>query len=176
MTQTAKVYGSGLYDLAMEEGLVEQIMEQLKQVRELFRENPDYIKLLSEPSIPKAERVKLIDTAFGASIQRYLLNFLKLLCDHNIIREFAGCCEEYTRRYNVDHNITEAVVYSAIPLSEVQANGLKARLEKISGKTVLLTQKIDASVVAGLRVEMDGKQLDGTLKGRMSGLSKQLNN
>lgn len=176
MTQTAKVYGSGLYDLAMEEGLVELIMEQLKQVRELFRENPDYIKLLGEPSIPKAERVKLIDTAFGASIQRYLLNFLKLLCDHNIIREFAGCCEEYTRRYNVDHNITEAVVYSAIPLSEVQANGLKTRLEKISGKTVLLTQKIDASVVAGLRVEMDGKQLDGTLKGRMSGLSKQLNN
>ncbi len=176
MTQTAKVYGSGLYDLAMEEGLVEQIMEQLKQVRELFRENPDYIKLLGEPSIPKAERVKLIDTAFGASIQRYLLNFLKLLCDHNIIREFAGCCEEYIRRYNVDHNITEAVVYSAIPLSEVQANGLKTRLEKISGKTVLLTRKIDASVVAGLRVEMDGKQLDGTLKGRMSGLSKQLNN
>lgn len=175
MTQTAKVYGSGLYDLAMEEGLVDQLMDQLKEVRELFRENPDYIKLLGEPSIPKAERVKLIDTAFGANVHHYLLNFMKLLCEHNIIREFSGCCEEYTRRYNVDHNITEAVVYSAIPLSEVQAKGLRTRLEKISGKTVLLNQKIDASVVAGLRVEMDGKQLDGTLKGRMSGLSKQLN-
>lgn len=175
MTQTAKVYGSGLYDLAMEEGLVDQLMDQLKEVRELFRENPDYIKLLGEPSIPKAERVKLIDTAFGANVHHYLLNFMKLLCEHNIIREFFGCCEEYTRRYNVDHNITEAVVYSAIPLSEVQAKGLRTRLEKISGKTVLLNQKIDASVVAGLRVEMDGKQLDGTLKGRMSGLSKQLN-
>lgn len=176
MTQTAKVYGSGLYDLAMEEGLVEAIMDQLKEVRQLFRENPDYIKLLGEPSIPKAERVKLIDTAFGASLEHYLLNFMKLLCEHNIIREFGGCCEEYTKRYNVDHNITEAVVYSAVPLSEAQAGGLKARLEKVSGKTVLLIQKIDPSVVAGLRVEMDGKQLDGTLKGRMNGLSKQLKN
>lgn len=174
MTQTAKVYGSGLYDLAMEEGLVEVLMEQLKGVRTLFRENPDYIKLLGEPSIPKAERVNLIETAFGAGIEHYLLNFMKLLCEHNIIREFFGCCDEYTRRYNVDHNIIEAVVYSALPLTEAQAEALEARLEKMSNKTVLMTRKIDTSVVAGLRVEMDGKQLDGTLKGRMSGLSKKL--
>ena len=44
----------------------------------------------------------------------------------------------------------------------------------MSGKTVMLTQKTDASIVAGLRVEIDGKQLDGTIKGRMDGLSKKL--
>ena len=41
MTHTAKIYGSGLYDLAMEDGLVDVLMEQLQQVRSLFRENPD---------------------------------------------------------------------------------------------------------------------------------------
>lgn len=96
MTQTARVYGGSLYDLAAEEQLTGQMMEQMKEVRDIFRENPEYLKLLSEPSIPKGERTGLIETAFGAQAERYLVNFLKLLCERNILREFSGCCEEFT--------------------------------------------------------------------------------
>ena len=49
------------------------------------------------------------------------------------------------------------------------------KLEKISGKQVLLTQKTDPKVVAGLRVELEGRQLDGTVQGRLSEMSKKLN-
>ena len=89
--------------------------------------------------------------------------------------EYAGCCEEFTRRYNADHNIAEAVVTSAVTLSGEQMAALKAKLEKISGKTVSLIQKKDPTVLAGLRVELEGKQLDGTVQGRLSGISRKLN-
>ena len=45
----------------------------------------------------------------------------------------------------------------------------------MSGKRISLIQKVDVSVVAGLRVEMEGRQLDGTVQGRLSGISKKLN-
>lgn len=174
MTQTARLYGGSLYELAAEEKLTETIMQQMLEVRRIFRENPDYLRLLGEPSIPKEERNGLIETAFGAQAERYLVNFLKLLCERNILMEFAGCCEEFTRRYNVDHNIAEAVVTSAVALSETQMAALKAKLEKISGKQVSLVQKIDASVLAGLRVELEGRQLDGTVQNRLSGISRKM--
>ena len=103
------------------------------------------------------------------------MNFMKLLCERNLLGEFAGCCEEFIRRYHAEHGIAEAVVTSAVALSDAQLSALKAKLEKISGKTVELVQKLDASVVAGLRVELEGKQLDGTVQARMSGISKKLN-
>ena len=59
MTKTAKIYGDSLYDLAAEEKLTEEILPQMEQVAVLFKENPDYLTLLSEPSIPKTERVGL---------------------------------------------------------------------------------------------------------------------
>ena len=40
MTKTARVYGGSLYDLAAEEKLDGQIMEQMIAVRQIFRENP----------------------------------------------------------------------------------------------------------------------------------------
>ena len=175
MTQTARLYGGSLYDLAAEEQLTDTMMQQMAEVRQIFCENPDYLRLLGEPSSPKQERTKLVEDAFGAQAERYLVNFLKLLCERNLLGEFSGCCDEFTRRYHADHNIAEAVVTSAVALSESQMEALKAKLEKMSGKQVSLIQKRDPSVVAGLRVEMEGKQLDGTVQSRLSGISRKLN-
>ena len=173
MTQAAKVYGGSLYDLAAEEKLDGQIMEQMNEIRQIFRENPEYLKLLGEPAIPLEERIKMLDEAFGGQIELYLLNFLKLLCEKKILREFAGCCEEFRRRYNTDHGIVEAVVTGAVKLKDDQMEALSAKLEKVSGKKIHLTQKTDPTVLAGLRVEMEGRQLDGTVQGRISDITKK---
>ena len=174
MTQTARLYGGSLYDLAAEEQLTDVILVQMKQIRGIFAENPDYLYLLKEPSVSLEERKGLIEAAFGSQAERYLVNFIKLLCERNLLGEYAGCCEEFTRRYNIDNGIAEAVVTSAVALSEAQMTALKEKLEKISGKRISLTQKVDSSVMAGLRVELEGKQLDGTVQGRLSGISKKL--
>ena len=167
MTKTARVYGGSLYDLAAEEKLDGLIMEQMIAIRQIFRENPGYLKLLGEPAIPEDERLKMIEEAFGGQAERYLVNFLKLLCERKILREFAGCCEEFIRRYNSAHGIAEAVVTSAVKLSETQMEALKAKVYPV--------QKTDASVLGGLRVELEGVQLDGTVQSRISGISKKLN-
>ena len=169
MTKTAKIYGDSLYDLAAEEKLTEEILPQMEQVAVLFKENPDYLTLLSEPSIPKTERVGLLDKAFEGQLSLYLLNFLKLLCESGMLREYRDSCRQFKARYNEDHNIAEAVA-----LTEAQAQALKERLEKISGKTVLLTQKTDSTVLGGIRVELEGKQLDGTVQERLSSLKKKV--
>ena len=174
MTERSRVYGSSLYDLAAEEKLTEPIREQMLAIKQILRDNPDYIRLLSEPSIKKAERLSLIDKAFGNSCEKYLVSFLKLLCERELLGEYEGCCEIFTKRYNEDNNISEAVVTSALPLTDSQLKSLKQKLEAMSGKRISLTVKIDKKVLAGLKVELDGKQLDGTVSGRLQGIQRKL--
>ena len=174
MTETARVYGGSLYELAQEEHLEEKILSEMKEIRALFRENPEYPRLLSEPSIPRKERIGLIDAAFGSQAEPYLVNFIKLLCEKNLLREFGGCQEAFQRRYYAAHNIAEAVVTSAASLSKEQEELLKKKLETMSGKTVVMELKTDPSVLAGVRVELDGKLFDGTVKGRLSELSRRI--
>jgi len=154
MTETARVYGGSLYELAQEEHLEEEILSEMKEIRALFRENPEYPRLLSEPSIPRKERIGLIDAAFGSQAEPYLVNFIKLLCEKNLLRE--------------------AVVTSAASLSKEQEELLKKKLETMSGKTVVMELKTDPSVLAGVRVELDGKLFDGTVKGRLAELSRRI--
>ena len=127
MTETARVYGGSLYELAAEEHLEEEILSEMKEIRALFRENSEYPRLLSEPSIPRKERIGLIDAAFGSQAEPYLVNFIKLLCEKNLLREFGGCQEAFQRRYYAAHNIAEAVVTSAASLSKEQEELLKKK-------------------------------------------------
>ena len=173
MTNAARIYGNSLYDLAQEEGITEQIAQQMNQVRTAFAENPEYISLLGEPTIELSRRRELLDEAF-AGAEKYLLSFLKLLCDRNLLREYAGCCDQFMDRYRADRGIAVARVTSAVPLGEAQLLALRNKLEKISAKTVEIKTATDPSVMGGIRVEMDGKLFDGTVKGRLDGISRKL--
>ena len=75
MSKAGDLYGQSLYDLAAEVNLTDEILGQMEVIEGLFKENPDYITLLSEPSVPKKERLQLVDDAFKDGCQEYLLNF-----------------------------------------------------------------------------------------------------
>ncbi|WP_035769380.1 ATP synthase F1 subunit delta [Butyrivibrio sp. NC2002] len=174
MTKAGDLYGQSLYDLALSENLTDDILVQMESVKEIFKENPDYITLLSEPSVPKKERLKLVDEAFDGQLQPYLLNFIKILVERGLLRQFSACSRRFRESYNKDHGIAEAIVTSAITLNDSQIDALKHKLESITGKKILLSQKIDASVLGGIRVDIEGKLFDGTVQGRLDELRKKV--
>ncbi|MBO4419725.1 MAG: ATP synthase F1 subunit delta [Oscillospiraceae bacterium] len=174
MTQIAKNYADALYELAREAGAEQQVYEQLREVRELLEENPDYVVLLSAPNLPKEERLAVLDEAFSGRIHPYLLNLLKILCERGHIRELKDCAIQYRRRRNADLGILDAVAVTAVPMGETLREKLRQRLQGITGKQVDLEYRIDPAVLGGIRLEYDGKALDGTVKTRLAGIEKTL--
>ena len=124
MTDTAMMYGGSLYDLAAEEGLETRILGELDEAVALFKANPDYLHLLSTPSIPKRERCGLLDEALRDQVHLYVLNFLKILCEKGTLRELSGCARAYRVRYNQAHRILEATAPTAVAMTEQQAKSL----------------------------------------------------
>lgn len=174
MTKAGRMYGGALYELAAEEGLEDAVLEQLAGVRALFAENPAYVKLLAMPSVPKAERCAALEKAFRGQVEPYLLNFLKLLCEKGEIRALPDCAGEYRARYNEAHGILEAVAVTAVPLTEQQAEALRAKLAALTGKTIALKARVDPACLGGVRLEVGGTQLDGTVQSRLDALRRQL--
>ena len=174
MTETARAYASALYGLAQDESAEGEILSQLKTAAELFGENPDYVTLLSAPSIPKAERCALLDESFGARVHPYLLSTMKLLTEQCAVRELPRIAEAYRALYNDAHGIAEATVYTAQMLTEAELAALREKLEARTGKTVLLRTRLTPDALGGLCVEIDGCRYDGTLKNRLTRVSRLL--
>ena len=64
MTDAGREYGTALFELAKEEGIDKEMLEILREVRGIFRAEPEYMELLSAPTISAEERVKAVDQAF----------------------------------------------------------------------------------------------------------------
>ncbi len=176
MTRAGSVYGQGLYALAKEEQLTEEILQQLQVLADCLSANADYLKLLSSNNIPKQERMEILDEAFADKTHPYVLNFLKLLTEKGYIRQLNDANNAYLEQYRQDHGILAVQVVSAIGLSSAQKEKLTQKLGTITGKKIELQCKEDPSVLGGMRISLDGKQVDGTVRSRLQAMEKQLKN
>ena len=176
MTKYAKVYAGALYDLASEEHLEDRVLKDLGLVCSCLREMPEYRKLLMTPAISKDERKALVKEAWQGNLHQYTLNFLYMLCDGESVSELLGCEEEFRNRYNQDKGIVEVMVTSAVALSEEQRKKLTAAVEKKIGKTALLKEKVDPSVIGGLKLQVAGKEYDNTISYHLGNIAQLLSN
>lgn len=176
MTKTAKTYGGALYDLAQEENLTGEILNDLSLVTQIFRDTPSYRKLLCEPSISKDERKSLLDEAWRGRVHPYTLNFLKLLCDNGTIGQITDCAGEYRLRYNEDNDILPVRAVSASALTDAQSARLCAILQKKTGKQIDLTVSVDETLLGGMRLSYAGNQYDGTVRHHLEEIGKLLQN
>ena len=174
MTGLAREYGEGLYELARDENLAQLIHEQIMDVRELLRQEPMFVKLLCSRAVERDQRLKIIDDTFVNHVHPYVSNFMKLMVEKERFDAFLLCCDWFHQRFNDEMGIVEAAVTSAVPLNEEERAALRVKLSKLSGRQVTLIETVDASVIGGVRVEMDGKRYDNTIQDRLGRLKQSL--
>ena len=176
MTEIATTYGQAMYDLAREEGLAKELLGQLTALDGSLRAEPGFIQLLSTPNIPKEERVRILDDSFRGKLHPYVLNFLKLLTEKGYARQFFQCVKAYRTHYNDDHGILPVTAYTAVELSDELRRKLTAKLSTVTGKTIELDCRIDPETLGGVRLDFDGKQVDGTVRRRLEDIRGLLKN
>lgn len=175
MTEVGNVYGQSLYELAKDEGLAREIGEQLTVLQKSFGEEPNFIRLLSNPSLSKPERCRILDTSFRGSVHPYVLNFTKILTENGYIRHFSDCCDAFSDLYNRDNGILKVTAVTAVALTPAQEEKLAGKLSQITGKTIALHNRIDPAVLGGVRLDYDGQRLDDTVSHRLDAIRELLN-
>lgn len=175
MAEVRQEYASALFKLAIEEGLTETVLDDVKSLKAIFNGNPGYVKLLSAPNIKRDERASLLDEAFAGKIHKYTLNFLKIMIDRGYFSSVCDCFDEYVSLYNKENNIEVVTVLSPVKLSDAQKAKLIENLSVKLSKKIELIEKTDSSLIGGIRLEMSGKLVDSSVKARLESIRAALN-
>lgn len=167
-------YALSLYEVAKQENMAAEICETLGSVSDLFLQYPEYLKVLTTPSIGLADKKQAVEAVFAQHVHPYLLNFLLLLVDKRRIGLIHEMAQAYRDLYYLEAGICAVTAITAIALDDDQIEKLKNKMTSVTGKQIVLKNQVDPRVIGGVLVRIENKQIDDTIQTRLNELATKL--
>ncbi|MEI8354943.1 MAG: ATP synthase F1 subunit delta [Deltaproteobacteria bacterium] len=161
----AQRYAKALIQLAKEDGAVEKYYDELTSFGSILDAHADFTALLSDPaSAIETKKALLRDITDNLPLSKTVVNFFSLLLEKNRLGHLSSITGEYRGVADELSGLLRTTLTSALPLEEKQIEGIKAALEKSTGKTVLLKVEYDPSLIGGVVAKIGDAIFDGSIK------------
>ena len=167
-------YARALFEMAQAEGVVSRIEEELYRLGELLKGNPELLQFLKDPNIKPEGKRRALSDLFQGRVHPLVLTTLVSLSDQDrggrvlqVIAEFNTIAD--TARQQVTGEVTTAVA-----IDDATLGRLVTELNRVTGKSVQLFQKIDPAILGGAIIKVGEKIIDGSLRRKLDQIQEKL--
>lgn len=164
MVSVDRIYATSLMDIAYEENLQDIILNEVLTVKEAINQNEEIVKLIHSPILSKKQKIDIIDKIFKEKVNKYTLNFLRIISKNNRFNDVIAIIDEVKDEYNDRNNICEVEVETAVELSSEQKDKIVLKLQKSLGKTINIKSKITPEILGGIIIKLKNKEIDASVK------------
>lgn len=166
-------YAIALLELSIEESSTLRYYDEILMLKKIFKENNELSKILSSKIILKSEIYSIVDKLFS-EFDRNIINFIKVIIDNNRGYYLYPILKETLYRFDDYLSVEEGTIYSTIPLSKEKINEIEKVLSKKIKKKVVLENKIDNSLIGGIRIDLKNNVYDASIKNKLESMNNLL--
>ena len=171
----ARIYAKALFDIGVEGGSLDGIAEDLHAVRDAIGGlDPELQSFFEMPQLRRDDKWQVVSLAFEGKVGRPVFGLLHVLVVkrrelllNSIVDEFDDLFDEQTGR-------VQASVLTAHPLTAELTDALRAAIERQTSRTVVLHQRVDPSLIGGIRISIGDVVVDGTLRRALADMRQAL--
>lgn len=173
----SKTYGEALYEVAMESGedKAVQLMEEIRSVIDILKENPKFDELMKHPGIAKQEKLSIVDEVFKGRVSDELAGLLGVVVSKERYSELPAIFQYFIDKVKELKRIGVAYVTTAMELSETQKKAVEAKLLETAGyKEMEIHYSVDSAIIGGMIIRINDRVVDSSIRTKLEGLTKQL--
>ena len=174
MTVVASRYARALSE-AMSPDQADTGLDQIQRLNDLMATEQDVRKLLLNPVVPQDRRKHFIERlAEAMGLDPRVRRLFVLIVERRRLPILADVVVAYQKMLDQRTGIVRAQVRAAAPLSEAEQREIAARLEKTTGKRVVMEIEEDPELIAGLVVRIGSTVYDGSLRQHLAGFRQRM--
>jgi F-type H+-transporting ATPase subunit delta len=170
---SANRYAKAIFELASEEGRIEEWSRELALIRAVL-DDPDAQAILANPSVPVETRLEAVEALDLPGIGRRGLNLMRLLVAGRRVERIDEIVERYEVLADEAAGRVRASVTTAIPLSDADREQLAGDLSTQLGKDVRLVAHVDPAILGGLVLQVGDRLTDASVAARLDQLRRQV--
>jgi F-type H+-transporting ATPase subunit delta len=168
----ARRYAKAVFELARQEGQVEEWGRRLERVRALLSD-PEVAAVLTNPTIAARQRMALVAAA-PHLVDDEATNLAKLLIESNRVRDVRGIEEEFQRLADEAAGRVRATVTTAVELTPRDRDRVEDELSKRLGKEIRMQLVVDPRILGGLKLQYGDRLVDASVSSRLQHLRRRL--
>lgn len=171
----SNTYGEALFEVAVEDGTVDSLFEEVEAVSELLTANEDYVKLLTHPKLPLEEKVSLVEQTFKGKASDSLTGFLVTIVEKGRFADIQSILSYFKDKVREYRKIGVAYVTSAAALSEQEKQDIEKRLlDTTSYVKFIMDYQVDATLIGGVVIRIGDRVVDSSIKSKLNQMAKEL--
>jgi len=172
--RAAARYAEALFGLAQEWAAVESVRAELRELVGVIAAAPSLQALLARPDLGPKPKLQAVQSALGDQFTDIVVGLLAALVRHRRGEYVSVVVEAFEEMADDAAGVVRAEAKTVVPLSDGQRERLIAALSRMTGRRVVLEERLDPGILAGMRVEVGGRLLDGSAAGRLARLREEL--
>jgi len=170
----ASVYAQSLLELAAEAGQLDAVDGEARQLAGLVESQEALRWLLGGRLLTEQKRRAIVDEVFRGRVSDLLYRFLQVVAHKNRLEHLRDILRLLPRMVEERQGITEVEVTTATGLSEAEAAQLAESLCRVLGRKVVARQRVDESLVGGLKLRVGARLLEGAGAAQLRGMARAL--
>jgi ATP synthase F1 delta subunit len=169
-----KTYAKGLFLAAEEMSKTAEIMEEARELGEIFDKEMEFFEFIRSPIVSSNEKKQILRKVFEGRISKEMFNFILVLVDKGRVSHFPRIIRQYELLLYESQGFSRGIIYSALPLSEDQLRLFEQKTGEMINKEVRLDNRSDKSLIGGVRIFIEGRLIDASVKKRLDDLKETL--
>ncbi|BDV02164.1 MAG: hypothetical protein HPAVJP_0530 [Candidatus Hepatoplasma vulgare] len=167
MKNNLEAYVKSIYELGKETKSLSLFIGYAKSLDNLFKTDQDFLDFLSDPNIKIEKKENFLNSIFQSKKSLFFKNWLLILIEKRLIRRLDLMLLRFINLYNKENEILEGVIWTTHKLSQKEISEIKKSFEKKFKKNVFLINKIDLSLLSGIRVEIESNIWENSMKSNL---------
>ncbi|MBQ7275880.1 MAG: F0F1 ATP synthase subunit delta [Bacilli bacterium] len=165
-------YANALLSIAIDEDKVDYYRIEIKNIRTAFLSDNGIINLLSSAFIDFNDKEEIINNIYKGNDN--VLNFMKIIVRNRRANVMIKIFNEFIKKCNETLNIKDGYVYSVRKLTEEEIEKIEDGISEKLASRVELENIIDEKLIGGVKVLVEDKIFDGSIKTKIEKLKESL--
>jgi F-type H+-transporting ATPase subunit delta len=169
-------YARALLDVAVKERTdLDQIGDELGGFVDLFKQNPGLEKVMLNAAVPvPRKRAAMTELVARAQLSPILSKLLVLLAERDRLVLLPELLSAFRERVLDHQHVVRAEVTTAAPIGPDRAQAIEQGLARVTGRTVRLGTRVDASIIGGVVARIGDTIYDGSVTRQLELMKKTL--